>query len=153
MKTKLSQITVLPKKPKTNQLHREPMPKVDDIVPQYTIKCPLRIGIPSNKKLNTLHLCFESTWLSHPPEPVLPVQRKCILLYYQSMGKNCVDWLLRQSIQPCNKPNLKCQSSAFIADDYAINWIIPLYLRIPKHTKPCVVQTLHWALLLIPEQE
>ena len=61
MKTKLSQTTVLPKKPKTNQLHREPMPKVDDIVTQYTIKCPLRIGISSNKKLNTMHLCLEST--------------------------------------------------------------------------------------------
>lgn len=45
MKTKLSQTTLLPKKFKTNQLHREPMIKAGDILPQYITKCQLKIGI------------------------------------------------------------------------------------------------------------
>jgi hypothetical protein len=43
--TKMSLITKLPKKFKTNLLHREPMCQVGDMLPLHVTKSHLKIGI------------------------------------------------------------------------------------------------------------
>ena len=52
-------------------------------------------------------------WSQHENPPTrtnsASVLRKCTMLYYHSLGKGCVDWVLSQSVQPCKGPlNLEC---------------------------------------------